>query len=85
MDDLNKVIHGDCLDVMNEMEPNSVDAVITDLPYGNRITDLKWDKEINLGKLWGLLNQVCKTGYVSCMFADQPFTTILINSQPKEF
>ena len=28
------IICGDCLDVMRGMEPNSVDAVITDPPYG---------------------------------------------------
>ena len=29
-----EVIHGDCLDVMREMGDDSVDAVITDPPYG---------------------------------------------------
>jgi len=29
-----QVITGDCLDVMAEMEPGSVDAVVTDPPYG---------------------------------------------------
>jgi site-specific DNA-methyltransferase (adenine-specific) len=28
------ILHGDCLDLMAEMEPNSVDAIVTDPPYG---------------------------------------------------
>jgi DNA modification methylase len=31
---INKVIHGDCLEVLKEMPDNSVDAVVTDPPYG---------------------------------------------------
>lgn len=26
--------HGDCLDVMARMDPESVDAIVTDPPYG---------------------------------------------------
>src|SRR5690625_5510589 len=29
-----KIIHGDCLDVLKSMEDNSVDSVCTDPPYG---------------------------------------------------
>ena len=32
--DVNKLIHGDCLDVMKQMDDNSVDLVLTDPPYG---------------------------------------------------
>ena len=30
----NKVIQGDCLDVMKDFPSNSVDMVLCDLPYG---------------------------------------------------
>ena len=33
-DMLNQVIHGDCLEVLRTMPDNSVDAVVTDPPYG---------------------------------------------------
>jgi len=33
-DFINKIICGDCLEVMKEMPDNSVDLVLTDLPYG---------------------------------------------------
>lgn len=31
---INKVTHGDCLDVLKTMDDNSVDSVVTDPPYG---------------------------------------------------
>ena len=36
--------HGDCLDVMAEMEENSVDLIATDPPY-YRVKDEPWDKQ----------------------------------------
>ena len=36
------VINGDCSEVMKKMEPNSVDAIITDPPYAIAMAD--WDK-----------------------------------------
>lgn len=36
--------HGDCLDVMAAMEPGSVDAVVTDPPYGLEFMGKEWDK-----------------------------------------
>ena len=31
---LNKVIHGDCLEVMKDIPGKSVDMILCDLPYG---------------------------------------------------
>jgi len=33
MIEINKVINGDCLEVMKTMEDNSVDSIVTDPPY----------------------------------------------------
>lgn len=39
---LNQVIHGDCLEVLRTMPDNSVDAVVTDPPYGlSRAPDIE--------------------------------------------
>jgi len=35
---------GDCLDVMRGMEPNSVDSIVTDPPYGLEFMGKEWDK-----------------------------------------
>src|SRR5690625_1646483 len=34
MTKIERIIHGDCLDVLKTMEDNSVDSVVTDPPYG---------------------------------------------------
>ena len=39
-DDRYQIIHGDCLDVMRSMAAGSVDAVVTDPPYG-----MDWDTD----------------------------------------
>ena len=38
-DETTKVIHGDCIETMNQMEPESVDAIVCDPPYGLSNTD----------------------------------------------
>src|SRR5699024_9901039 len=42
-DETTKVIHGDCIETMNQMEPASVDAIVTDPPYGLGFMGKKWD------------------------------------------
>jgi site-specific DNA-methyltransferase (adenine-specific) len=38
------VIHGDCIEVMAGMDPESVDAIVTDPPYGLEFMGKEWDK-----------------------------------------
>jgi site-specific DNA-methyltransferase (adenine-specific)/modification methylase len=45
----NRLIEGDCLDVLPELPPDSVDLVLCDLPYGT--TRNGWDSLIPLGAL----------------------------------
>ncbi len=40
-----EVIHGDCLVVMRGMEAGSVDAVVTDPPYGIGFMGREWDRD----------------------------------------
>ena len=42
-DDFVTIHHGDCLDVMRGMEPSSVDAIVTDPPYGLGFMGREWD------------------------------------------
>jgi len=45
------IIHGDCIEVMRTMPDNSVDAIVTDPPYGLGFMGKKWD-ELPPGKEW---------------------------------
>ena len=39
-----RVIHADCIEAMRELEPSSVDAVVTDPPYGLEFMGKEWDR-----------------------------------------
>jgi DNA modification methylase len=38
------ILHGDCREVMAGMEPNSIDAIVCDPPYGLEFMGREWDK-----------------------------------------
>jgi len=46
MIDTNKIIHGDCIQVMKEFPNNSFDLIITDPPYGDNAVYGFYDKTI---------------------------------------
>ena len=73
-----ELLHGDCLELMQNIPENSVDLILTDLPYG--VTAAAWDKRLPFDKLWDLYNTILKDNGVAVLFAIQPFTARLINS-----
>lgn len=77
------VLRGNCFDWLPEIPDNSVDLVLTDLPYG--ITACKWDTPIDLAEMWKQLNRVCKERAAMVFTAAQPFTAALIMSNPRNF
>ena len=78
-----EIYKGDCLRLMPELKPNSVDLVIADLPYGT--TQNLWDEVINLEALWKQYNRAVKINGAIVLFADEPFTSKLIVSNLKYF
>ena len=79
-----EIYNGDCLQVMpTSLEPNSIDAIIADLPYGT--TKCKWDSIIPLELLWNEYKRLLKDNGVVILFSGQPFTTTLISSNIKMF
>jgi site-specific DNA-methyltransferase (adenine-specific) len=38
-----RLLHGDCLDVLRSLEPDSIDACVTDPPYGIGFMGKEWD------------------------------------------
>ena len=67
---------GDCLDVMKSIPDKSVDAIITDIPYGT--TACKWDVIIPFEPMWAQVKRICKGAFVTT--ASQPFTSKLVMS-----
>jgi len=80
---MNTLYHGDCLQVLPELPAGSVDAIITDLPYGT--TACEWDSIIPLVPMWEQVKRVLKPSGVFVTTAAQPFTTILISSNLQWF
>jgi site-specific DNA-methyltransferase (adenine-specific) len=78
-----RLIKGDCLDVMPLLEAGSIDAIITDLPYGT--TACAWDEVIPFAEMWKEVKRVLKSDGVFVTTASQPFTSALIMSNPSWF
>jgi len=75
--------HGDCLELMRDIPDGSVDAVITDPPYGT--TACKWDSVIPFAPMWEQLQRIIKPKGAIVLFGSQPFTSALVMSNPGWF
>tara|TARA_R110002050_G_scaffold554_1_gene4028 strand:+ start:6988 stop:7737 length:750 start_codon:yes stop_codon:yes gene_type:complete len=69
------LIKGDCLEVMKTIPDGSIDAIITDTPYGT--TRCKWDSVIDLSLMWEQLNRIIKPNGAIVLFAQTPFDKAL--------
>ena len=78
-----QLYHGDCLEVMKEIEDKSVDMILCDLPCGT--TKCKWDTIIPFVPLWEQYNRIIKDNGAIVLFASQPFTSVLVNSNIRMF
>jgi site-specific DNA-methyltransferase (adenine-specific) len=47
-----RVEHGDCLDVLRAMPDGSIDAVVTDPPYGLSFMGKRWDYDVPSVDVW---------------------------------
>ena len=54
--------HGDCLEVLRTLPDNSVDAVVTDPPYGLSFMGKKWDYDVPSVEVWAECLRVLKPG-----------------------
>ena len=80
---VNKLYNEDCLKGMQRIPDKTINMILTDLPFG--VTDCKWDNVIPFDLLWEQYNRIIKDNGAVVLFAVQPFTTKLINSNLKHF
>ena len=78
-----ELLHGDCLELMKNIPDGSIDAIITDPPYGT--TACKWDSVIPFEPMWAELKRIIKPNEAIVLFGSQPFTSALIMSNLKMF
>lgn len=90
MIELNTIYNEDCLGNKEEgtgmwrIPDKSIDMILCDLPYGTTNRN-KWDVVIPFDKLWTQYKRIIKDNGAILLFADEPFTSQLIMSNPKMF
>lgn len=81
--DIDKIYNTDCLVGMRDIPDSSIDAIICDLPYGT--TKNRWDSIIPIEDLWMQYKRVIKPRGAIVLFAQMPFVSKLVESNPKMF
>ena len=74
----NKVIEGDCLEILPHFPDKSIDMILCDLPYG--ITDNLWDEMIPFEALWPQYERIIKDNGAIVLTSQGRFTGQLIMS-----
>ena len=74
---------GDCLEIMKSIPDGSIDAIITDPPYGT--TACKWDSVIDFNLMWEQLNRIIKPKGAIVLFGSEPFSSALRMSNIKNY
>jgi len=77
------LLKGDCLEVMKQIPDGSIDAIITDPPYGT--TACKWDSVIDFDLMWEQLNRIIKPNGAIVLFGSEPFSSALRMSNIKNY
>ena len=80
---VNKIIQGDCLEVMKDIPDKSIDMILCDLPYGT--TACKWDTIIPFEPLWAQYKRIIKDNGAIVLTASQPFTSALVMSNIQDY
>ena len=78
-----KLIHGDCLKKLKDIETQSIDLILTDPPYGT--TQCKWDSIIPFEPMWNELKRIIKDNGCIALFGSEPFSSALRMSNIKNF
>ncbi|HBS5744960.1 TPA: site-specific DNA-methyltransferase [Klebsiella pneumoniae] len=75
--------NADCFDVFPEIASDTVDLVCADIPYGT--TQCRWDSVLDLALMWEQLYRIVKPSAAIVLFSAQPFTSVLINSNLRDW
>ena len=59
---MNKIIKGDCIKELKNLEENSIDSIVTDPPYGLEFMGKNWDKGVPGIEFWKEMIRVIKPG-----------------------
>lgn len=82
-----KLLKGDMFakQCFNSLQNNSIDAIITDFPYGTLNKRNLWDKVIDYDIFWKEYHRICHENSPLISTAQMPFTAYLISTNYKDF
>ena len=85
-DFIDKIIHGNALDVLKQLPDNSIDAVVTDPPYGLKFMNKKWDYDVPSVELWQEVFRVMKPGaHLLSFFGTRTYHRGVVNIEDAGF
>lgn len=75
---IDSIFNEDCVVGMSKIPNNSIDFVLTDLPYS--VTDCDWDKEVDIESFWAQIKRILKPQSSVALFASGKFSFKLVQS-----
>lgn len=80
---VNRIIEGDCLEVLKTIPDKSIRLILADLPYGSTVNP--WDELIDLEALWTQYRRIIMDNGVIALTAQGVFTAKIIMSNLQWF
>ena len=81
-----QLFNGNNIDKLRELEDNSVDAVVTDPPYGLSFMSKKWDYDVPSIELWQEVYRVLKPGgHVLSFGGTRTYHRMVVNMEDAGF
>jgi site-specific DNA-methyltransferase (adenine-specific) len=81
-----QLFNGNNIDKLRELEDNSVDAVVTDAPYGLSFMSKKWDYDVPSVELWREVYRVLKPGgHVLSFGGTRTYHRMVVNMEDAGF
>ena len=75
----------DMFNVLGDIAPQSINLLLTDFPYGTLNKRNEWDTIIDYPTFWNHVDRICTPNCAIISTAAQPFTSVLISSNYKDF
>jgi len=80
------IFQGDCLELMQEIPADSVDAIVTDPPYGISFMGKKWDYDVPKVDVWKEALRVLKPGaFLLCFAGTRTYHRMVVNIEDAGF
>ena len=80
-----QLFNDDMFNTLGNIAPQSIDLLLTDFPYGTLNKRNEWDSIIDYPAFWKEVDRICKPNCAIISTAAQPFTSVLIASNYKDF